>query len=136
MRAAPVFWGEPAGLLADLLSPIAAVCDAAGRLHRAISRPYCSPVPVICVGNLVVGGTGKTPVTLALCAYFVQRGIPVQVVTRGYGGRMHGPVQVDPGRHDVLDVGDEPLLLAMRTPCWVARDRATGVRAAVAAGAG
>jgi tetraacyldisaccharide 4'-kinase len=136
MRAAPIFWGEPAGLLADLLSPIGAVCDAAGRLHRAISRPYCPPIPVVCVGNLVAGGAGKTPVTLALAAWLAGRGIPVHVVSRGYGGRLRGPVRVDPARHDASAVGDEALLLARRAPCWVARDRAAGVRAAVASGAG
>src|SRR5271165_5799077 len=114
MRAAPVFWGKPPGLLADLLSPIGAACDAAGRLHRAMARSYRPPVPVVCVGNLVAGGAGKTPVTLALSAWFAQRGIPAHVVTRGYGGRLRGPVQVDPTRHDAPAVGDEALLLAMR----------------------
>src|SRR6516165_8798730 len=136
MRAAPAFWGEPAGLLADLLSPIGAVCDTAGRLHRAMSRSYCPPIPVVCVGNLVAGGAGKTPVTLALAAWLARRGVLVHVVSRGYGGRLRGPVRVDPIRHDALAVGDEALLLALRAPCWVARDRAVGVRAAVAAGAG
>jgi len=136
MRAAPVFWGEPPGLLADLLSPIGAVCDAAGRLHRAMSRSYCPAIPVVCVGNLVAGGTGKTPVTLALAAWLARHGVPAHVVSRGYGGRLRGPVRVDPNRHDASAVGDEALLLASRAPCWVARDRAAGVRAAVASGAG
>jgi tetraacyldisaccharide 4'-kinase len=136
MRAAPAFWGEPAGLLADLLSPIGAVCDTAGRLHRAMSRSYCPPIPVVCVGNLVAGGAGKTPVTLALAAWLARRGVLVHVVSRGYGGRLRGPVRVDPIRHDASAVGDEALLLASRAPCWVARDRAAGVRAAVARGAG
>ena len=135
MRAAPVFWGEPAGLLADLLSPIGAVCDAAGRLHRAISRSYCPPLPVVCVGNLVAGGAGKTPVTLALAAWLARQGVRVHVVSRGYGGRLRGPVRVDPVHHDASAVGDEALLLASGAPCWVARDRAAGVRAAVASGA-
>jgi tetraacyldisaccharide 4'-kinase len=136
MRAAPLFWGKPPGLVADLLSPIGAVCDAAGRLRRAMSRSYRSPVPVICVGNLVAGGAGKTPVALALTDWLVERGVPAHVVTRGYGGRLHGPVRVDPTRHDAFAVGDEALLHAARVPCWVARNRAAGVRAAIAAGAG
>ena len=136
MRADPAFWGEPAGLLADLLSPIGAVCDAAGRLRRAISRSYCPPIPVVCVGNLVAGGAGKTPVTLALAAWLARRSVPVHVVSRGYGGRLRGPIRVDPIRHDASALGDEALLLASRAPCWVARDRAAGVRAAVASGAG
>src|SRR6516225_4248079 len=136
MRAAPVFWGEPPGFLASLLSPIGAAYDTAGRLRRTMSRSYRATVPVVCVGNLVAGGAGKTPVALSLASWLVERGIPVHVVTRGYGGRLPGPVRVDPTRHDARAVGDEAVLLATRAPCWVARDRAVGVRAAVAAGAG
>jgi tetraacyldisaccharide 4'-kinase len=136
MRSAPVFWGKPPGLVADLLLPIGAAFDAAGRLRRAMSRSYRPPVPVVCVGNLVAGGAGKTPVALALADWLVERGVPAQVVTRGYGGRLHGPVRVDPTRHDASAVGDEALLHAARAPCWVARNRAAGVCAAVAAGAG
>ena len=110
--------------------------QCAGRVRSALSHPYRAPVPVVCVGNLVAGGAGKTPVALALSAWLLERNVPVHVVTRGYGGRLRGPVRVDPGRHDAGAVGDEALLHAMRTPCWVARDRAAGIRAAVAAGAG
>jgi tetraacyldisaccharide 4'-kinase len=92
-------------------------------------------VPVVCVGNLVAGGAGKTPVALALALRLARHGAAVHIVTRGYGGRLGGPVRVDPARHDFTAVGDEALLLAERAPCWVARDRAHGVRAAVAAGA-
>src|SRR6516165_6288272 len=119
-----------------MLLPIGAACDAAGRLRRAISRSYRPPVPVLCVGNLVAGGAGKTPVALTLADWLAQRGVWVHVVTRGYGGGLRGLVRVDPSRHDAMAVGDEALLLAARAPCWVARDRAVGVRAAVAAGAG
>jgi tetraacyldisaccharide 4'-kinase len=134
MRAAPDFWGKEPGLAADLLLPIGAAWDAAGRVRRALARPYHAPVPVICVGNLVAGGAGKTPVALALAAYLAARGIAVHVVTRGYGGRLAGPVRVDPARHDAAAVGDEALLLASRVPCWVARNRGSGVAAAIAAG--
>jgi len=136
MRTAPAFWGQPPGFLAGLLSPVGAACDVAGQLRRVISRSYRPPVPVVCVGNLVAGGAGKTPVALALSAWLLKHDVPVHIVTRGYGGQLRGPVRVDPDRHDALAVGDEALLLAARAPCWVARDRAAGVRAAVAAGAG
>ena len=99
MRPAPRFWADPPGILADLLMPIAAAWQAAGRLQERLSRPYCSPIPVICVGNLVAGGAGKTPVALALAADLTARGVAVHIVTRGYGGSLSGPVRIDPGRH-------------------------------------
>jgi tetraacyldisaccharide 4'-kinase len=134
MRA-PEFWHEPPGLVAGLLAPFGVAFDAASRLRRAVARPYPAPVPVIGVGNLVAGGSGKTPVVLSLAGLLAERGAAVYVVTRGYGGRLAGPVRVDLTRHDAAEVGDEPLLIAARAPCWVARDRAAGVRAAAEAGA-
>jgi tetraacyldisaccharide 4'-kinase len=135
MRPAPNFWAEPAGVLANLLLPIGAAWDSFGRLRRALVRPYCPPVPVVCIGNLVAGGAGKTPVALAVTGHLAGCGLNVHIVTRGYGGRMAGPVRVEFGRHNAFAVGDEALLLAARAPCWVARDRAAGVRAAAADGA-
>lgn len=135
MRA-PEFWHERPGLAAGLLAPAGAVWDAAARLRRAIVRPYRAAVPVVCVGNLVAGGSGKTPVVLSLAARLAAEGAVPHAVTRGYGGRLGGPVRVDPSHHDAAAVGDEALLLAARLPCWVARDRPAGIVAAIAAGAG
>lgn len=138
MRA-PEFWDEPGGalggLVAGLLAPVGAAIGAAGRLHRAVVRPYRAPVPVICVGNLVAGGSGKTPVALSLAARLRDRGVDAAIVMRGYGGRLAGPVRVDPHAHDAEAVGDEALLAAARAACWAARDRAAGVQAAIAGGA-
>ena len=134
MRA-PDFWYEEPGIAAGLLTPVGAAIDAAGRLRRAVARPYRAPVPVICVGNLVAGGSGKTPVALSLAATLAARGVATAIVMRGYGGRLPGPTRVEPGRHDAEAVGDEALLAARQTACWVARDRAAGVRAAAADGA-
>jgi tetraacyldisaccharide 4'-kinase len=125
-----------AGLAAGLLAPLGTAWDAASRLRRAIAHPYRAAVPVICVGNLVAGGAGKTPVVLALAGTIAARGVAVHIVTRGYGGRLGGPVRVDPAAHNAAAVGDEALLLAKRAPCWVAHDRAAGVREAASAGAG
>ena len=125
-----------AELVGGLLAPLGIAWDAASRLRRAVARPYRAPVPVICVGNLVAGGSGKTPVVLALAASIATTGLTIAVVTRGYGGRLGGPLRVDPAEHDADAVGDEALLIAGSAPCWVSRDRAAGVREAVATGAG
>jgi tetraacyldisaccharide 4'-kinase len=134
MRA-PEVWDAPPGLAAGLLAPFGVAWNAASRLHRAVARGYRAPVPVICIGNLIAGGSGKTPVVLSLAGIAGSRDTAVHIVTRGYGGRLAGPIRVDPREHDADAVGDEPLLLAARAPCWVARDRASGIRAAVRAGA-
>jgi tetraacyldisaccharide 4'-kinase len=137
MRA-PRHWFLPPdqpGLLARLLAPLGWLY-AAGTARRLRRPGYHPQVPVICVGNLVAGGAGKTPTTLALAQRLAGRGHVVHIVSRGHGGRLAGPVRVDDRQHRAEDVGDEPLLLASFAPVWVARDRAEGVRAAEAAGAG
>lgn len=132
--SAPEFWVRR-GVLSALLVPLGCAYEAAGALRRATVRPYQAPVPVICVGNLVAGGAGKTPIVADLARRLAARGVAVHILSRGYGGSAAGPVRVDPARHDAATVGDEPLMLARQAPVWVARDRAAGARAAVAAGA-
>lgn len=134
MRA-PDFWHHDAGRLAPrLLAPLSAVFHAAARLRARATTPWRAPVPVICVGNLTVGGAGKTPTVLALADRLQAHGLRVGCLSRGYGGALRGPVQVDPTRHTAADVGDEPLLLAAAAPSWIARDRKDGARVAVAEG--
>lgn len=133
MRA-PDFWQRD-GARAQLLRPAGWLFGAAGLLRRAVARPWRAPVPVICVGNIVAGGAGKTPVALSIAAVLAEQGRVAHFLTRGFGGRIAGPVRVDPFLHDAKAVGDEALLLTAIAPTWVVRDRAAGARAACAAGA-
>ena len=134
MRA-PGFWHEAPGLMSTLLSPLGAVYAGATRRRLARGPRARVGVPVICVGNLNAGGTGKTPTVIALAERLRDRGIAAHAVSRGHGGSLEGPILVDERRHSAAETGDEPLLLAAFLPTWVARDRAQGARAAAAAGA-
>ena len=118
-----------------LLAPAACAFAAAGAAQRSLARPFKAASPVLCVGNLVAGGAGKTPVAIAIARRLIAMGRTPHFLTRGYGGSTIGPLRVDPVRHESRIVGDEPLLLARVAPRWVARDRAAGARAAAAAGA-
>ena len=135
MMRAPAFWtGDGGGIMPLLLSPIAAVYAAA--TARRMRRPgWRAPVPVICCGNATAGGAGKTTVALDLGQRLANRGVAVHYLLRGYGGRLKGPVRVDPAAHTTVDVGDEALLLAAERPAWVSGDRGAGAQAAVASGA-
>ena len=142
MRA-PQFWYPvrgrndfPLSLLPWLLSPLTGAYLAGGWLRRHFARAYRAPVPVLCIGNLVAGGTGKTPTAIAIARRLQALGANVHFLARGYGGHHSGPLQVDADRHTAAEVGDEALLLAAAAPAWIARDRKKGARAAVAAGAG
>jgi len=92
-------------------------------------------LPVICVGNFHVGGAGKTPTVLALTALLREHGEQPVVLSRGYGGRLPGPLLVDPAAHEAADVGDEPLMMAAHVPVVVSRARADGVGLAKSQGA-
>src|SRR5579863_3483068 len=131
----PDFWragGDP--WPQRLLLPAAAIYGAATVLRRWRHRPYRPPVPVVVAGGLTLGGSGKTPLAIALCERLKTR--RPHFLSRGYGGSVRGPAAIDPARDRTAEVGDEPLLLALSAPTWIARDRAAGARAAVAAGAG
>ncbi len=133
MRA-PDFWARD-GALPRLLTPLGQAYHLAGLLRRRLAAPWRAPVPVLCVGNLVAGGAGKTPVVLALITDLKDRGLKPAAITRGYGGSAAGPLRVKPEDHNADLVGDEALLLAAAAPTWVAGDRAAGARAAAEAGA-
>jgi tetraacyldisaccharide 4'-kinase len=130
----PAFWHRPSSWKSHLLRPLAALYGAvaAQRLKR---EGLDAGIPVICVGNYHVGGAGKTPTVRALANLLRDLGELPVVLSRGYGGKLRGPIKVDPVRHLASDVGDEPLMLAGSLPVVIARDRAAGVALAKAQGA-
>jgi len=130
----PAFWHRPSSLLSLLLMPLAALYGAiAGR--RLQREGFTAGIPVLCVGNYHVGGAGKTPTVLVLIKLLRDLGETPVVLSRGYGGRLRGPIKVDPVRHAAADVGDEPLMLADTVAVVVARDRIGGVALARSQGA-
>lgn len=136
LRRPPEFWSRPeAAWPAFALAPVAFAWSMAGCVRNALARPYRASARVLCVGNLVAGGAGKTPLVLDLVRRILRRGHAAHVLVRGYGGSLAGPVRVDAARHDARDVGDEALMLARVAATWVGRDRVKAARAACADGA-
>jgi len=128
----PAFWWREPGLAVRLLAPLGALYGAvAARRMRQPGRR--AGAMVVCIGNLTVGGAGKTPTAIAIGKLLREAGATPAFLTRGYGGRLAGPVVVAP-THGAAEVGDEPLLLARVAPTVVARDRVAGAAAAIAAG--
>src|SRR3978361_1076140 len=130
----PGFWYRPPSWISRLLWPVGALYGAVAgtRMQR---EGFDAGIPVLCIGNYHVGGAGKTPLVLALATMLRGLGeIPV-VLSRGYGGRLRGRVQVDANRRAARGVGGEPLMLARRIPVVVARDRVSGVALARSQGA-
>lgn len=136
MRA-PDFWNRDdrvAKLTAAALTPLGLLYGASVRWKYRHAEPYQARVPVICIGNVTAGGTGKTPIAIAVADAIIARGKNPFFLTRGFGGRLKGPVVVSRD-HTAAEVGDEPLLLAAKAATVVARDRRQGAMLAVERGA-
>jgi tetraacyldisaccharide 4'-kinase len=136
---APWYWdgrsGQAGRFVSLALTPLGWLFALAGRLRGAGGRPYRPSAPVICVGNLVAGGAGKTPTVLALCDRLQALGLTPHILTRGYGGAVRGPHRADPDHDSAATIGDEAALMARRFPVWVGADRAATAKAATRAGA-
>jgi tetraacyldisaccharide 4'-kinase len=128
----PKFWtrrSTVASLTQQILAPLGWVFGATVACRSLVSRPYRSRAKVVCIGNLTVGGTGKTPVAIEVGRQLIARGAGIVFLSRGYGGIIAGPALINLG-DDANRVGDEPLLLAEVAPVIVARDRAAGAKLA------
>ncbi|MFN3859813.1 MAG: tetraacyldisaccharide 4'-kinase [Caulobacter sp.] len=135
----PRWWyvreGAPGVVARMALTPLSWIWAGVTAAKIARARPVDPGAPVICVGNVTVGGTGKTPVVREALRLLREAGVEAHGLSRGYGGREAGPLRVDPAHHTAADVGDEPLMLGQDGAFWIARDRPAGAAAAVAAGA-
>jgi tetraacyldisaccharide 4'-kinase len=135
VRSPPTFWWrDRRGPSALILAPLGAVYGAATGWRMGRPARNRASVPVVCVGNFVVGGAGKTPTALALAKIARAHGLRPGFLTRGYGGEERGPLVVDPRSHGPDQVGDEALLLAAAAPAVVARDRPKGADLLIANG--
>ena len=136
MMKAPKFWKRGSRMhIPRLLSPFAFFYHGITILKGFCSNPKSINVPVICVGNIVVGGAGKTPTAIAISKLLSEKGENPYFLCRGYGGNLKGPIRVDTTIHNSKSVGDEALLLALRAPTWVSRNRLAGAIAASRDGA-
>jgi tetraacyldisaccharide 4'-kinase len=125
----PDFWTRtdlPSRLSVAALTPLGSLYGASVALRARFANPLRTRARIVCVGNLTAGGTGKTPVAVAIATELRARGSNVWFLSRGYGGRLRGPVVVEIGRHAATETGDEPLLLARAAPTVVSRDRRAG----------
>ncbi|MBT6096610.1 MAG: tetraacyldisaccharide 4'-kinase [Rhodospirillaceae bacterium] len=133
----PAYWqAGQGGLTAKLLMPLSWVYRGGASVKQALGPdPWLAPIPVVCIGNATAGGAGKTPVALDVARRLSAKGAQPHFLTRGYGGRLKGPVRVDPERHNAQDAGDEALVLTRTAPTWIGADRAASAKLAVQAGA-
>jgi tetraacyldisaccharide 4'-kinase len=131
----PAFWHKSSSLFGFLLAPLGWLYDAVGKFLRGRITPRRVSIPVICVGNATLGGSGKTPVVAEIARRLRSSQIDAHILSRGYGGKSTGPLLVDGNFHTSKDVGDEPRMLSSIAPVWVSASKVAGARAAATAGA-
>ena len=124
----PKFWFRKNHPAALALAPLGMIYNLGVKARFAVTEPYDSKLPVICIGNFTVGGGGKTPLAVEIAGLLVEKGYKPVFLTRGYGGRTRGPHLVEPSQDSAADVGDEPLILADAAPVVVSADRVAGAR--------
>ncbi|MBP6985966.1 MAG: tetraacyldisaccharide 4'-kinase [Alphaproteobacteria bacterium] len=132
---APRFWYHRESFIPYVLQPLALLYKAVTLCRACFSSPIKMPVPVVCIGNIVMGGAGKTPTTLMMAEHLQSKGLHPHILSRGYGGTFTASTKVDPAEHDATQVGDEPLLLAKTAPTWIGKNRQQSAVLAVKNGA-
>ena len=139
---APSFWypaqGKECRASEILLTPLAILYQLAHRINYALQKPYRTPMPVICIGNINIGGSGKTPVAISIME-ILQNNTSINApyfLSRGYGGLINKPTVIDPDIHDYIDVGDEAMLLHKTAPVITAKKRVLGAKHAEEKNAG
>lgn len=132
----PRFWyDQKLSVLSLLLTPVSWIYGLIHTILLGSAKPWQSPIPVLCVGNLTVGGHGKTPTALSICHILKSYNKSVHFISRGYKGSLNGPILVNLTSHSAVEVGDEPLLLSEVAPTWVSANREAGIRLAHKMGA-
>lgn len=133
---APKFWhNTKPSLLSYLLWPVAFLYQKLYQRRLNTIKPTRGNMPVLCIGNVTAGGAGKTPVCIELAKHLMAKGKKVVFLSRGYKGKLTGPIQVNTAKHSYRDVGDEPLLLAGTAPTVISKKRDKGLALAAYLGA-
>ena len=135
---APKFWypeNNEKSISSAALAPLGYIYSLLSKFRMLKSVQKQFDIPIVCIGNLNVGGTGKTPTTISAAQFLIEKDYNVHVVSRGYGGAAKGPLFINNREHSANEVGDEPLMLSAFAPTWVADERSAGIKNAISKGA-
>lgn len=131
----PKFWNDKDNKISRFLEPLSKLYYIISKAKLNSVVPEKAQVPVICIGNIVLGGSGKTPTVELVCDILKNNNLVPHILTAGYGGYLKNVVRVDPRLHSYLQVGDEALLSVEVAPTWIGKNRINSGKAAVLAGA-
>ena len=121
MLKAPKFWfsnGKCSLLISKIMTPLSMIWEVCARLRLMTGRYESFDVPIVCIGNITIGGSGKTPTSIALAELCIQHGINAHIISKGYKGKCKGPRKVT-SKDSAYEMGDEPLLMSNFAPVWV-----------------
>ena len=130
---APKFWEEES-IQSLVLMPVSYLYEFLYKLRNKLTKTIKLKIPIICIGNITVGGAGKTPTAIAVAEYLISKGLTPHFLSRGYGRKLKGTLKVN-DEHTALMVGDEPILLSKVAPTWVCSNKLDGAEEAQKNGA-